>query len=58
MVQYNVCPFCCKVKAFLDFHKVFPQPVSQLQPLNYSRHLVLFREAAKDLESVSLYAFL
>jgi hypothetical protein len=20
--QYNVCPFCCKVKAFLDFHRV------------------------------------
>lgn len=20
--QYEVCPFCCKVKAFLDYHKV------------------------------------
>jgi hypothetical protein len=20
--QYDVCPFCCKVKAFLDYHKV------------------------------------
>lgn len=22
LYQYEVCPFCCKVKAFLDFHKV------------------------------------
>ena len=20
--QYEVCPFCCKVKTFLDYHKV------------------------------------
>ena len=20
--QYEVCPFCCKLKAFLDYHKV------------------------------------
>lgn len=20
--QYDVCPFCCKVKAFLDYYKV------------------------------------
>jgi glutaredoxin len=20
--QYEVCPFCCKVKAFLDYNKV------------------------------------
>lgn len=22
MYQYEVCPFCCKVKAFLDYNKV------------------------------------
>lgn len=22
LYQYEVCPFCCKVKAFLDFHNV------------------------------------
>lgn len=22
LYQYENCPFCCKVKAFLDFHKV------------------------------------
>ncbi len=22
MYQYEVCPFCCKLKAFLDYHKV------------------------------------
>ena len=22
LYQYDVCPFCCKVKAFLDYHKV------------------------------------
>ena len=22
LYQYEGCPFCCKVKAFLDFHKV------------------------------------
>ena len=22
LYQYEVCPFCCKVKAFLDYHKV------------------------------------
>ena len=21
LYQYEVCPFCCKVKAFLDYHK-------------------------------------
>jgi hypothetical protein len=26
VLQYNVCPFCCKVKAFLDFHKVRRNP--------------------------------
>ena len=27
LYQYEVCPFCCKVKAFLDYHKV-PHPCS------------------------------
>ena len=22
LYQYEVCPFCCKVKAFLDYHQV------------------------------------
>ncbi len=22
LYQYEVCPFCCKVKAFLDYNKV------------------------------------
>lgn len=25
LYQYEVCPFCCKVKAFLDYHKVCQQ---------------------------------
>ncbi len=27
LYQYEVCPFCCKVKAFLDYHKVRAQAV-------------------------------
>jgi microsomal prostaglandin-E synthase 2 len=23
LYQYEVCPFCCKVKAFLDYYKVW-----------------------------------
>lgn len=30
LYQYEVCPFCCKVKAFLDYHKVSTE-VSDIQ---------------------------
>ncbi|BDA42556.1 Prostaglandin E synthase 2 [Coccomyxa sp. Obi] len=32
LYQYEVCPFCCKVKAFLDFHKV-PYRTIEVSPL-------------------------
>lgn len=30
--QYDVCPFCCKVKAFLDYHKI-PYRCVEVNPL-------------------------
>lgn len=33
--QYEVCPFCCKVKAFLDYNKV-PYRVVEVNPLTKS----------------------
>lgn len=32
LYQYDVCPFCCKVKAILDFHKI-PYEVIEVNPL-------------------------
>lgn len=32
LYQYEVCPFCCKVKAFLDYHKL-PYRVVEVNPL-------------------------
>mmetsp|Transcript_8550 Transcript_8550/g.14693 ORF Transcript_8550/g.14693 Transcript_8550/m.14693 type:complete len:356 (+) Transcript_8550:34-1101(+) len=32
LYQYEVCPFCCKVKAFLDFHRI-PYKVVEVNPL-------------------------
>ncbi|WIA12733.1 hypothetical protein OEZ85_006371 [Tetradesmus obliquus] len=32
LYQYEVCPFCCKVKAFLDYHKV-PYSTVEVNPL-------------------------
>lgn len=37
LYQYEVCPFCCKVKAFLDYHKVSAE-ASDIQSL-YMLHL-------------------
>lgn len=34
LYQYEVCPFCCKVKAFLDYHKVRLQPLLPLPDMN------------------------
>lgn len=28
LFQYDVCPFCCKLKAVLDFYKVNGSPLS------------------------------
>lgn len=33
--QYEVCPFCCKVKAVLDYHKI-PYQVIEVNPLTKS----------------------
>ena len=35
LYQYEVCPFCCKVKAFLDFHNI-PYRVVEVDPLGKS----------------------
>lgn len=35
LYQYEVCPFCCKVKAFLDLHKL-PYRVVEVDPLGKS----------------------
>ncbi|CAL8467783.1 g7321 [Coccomyxa elongata] len=32
LYQYEVCPFCCKVKAFLDYHKI-PYRTVEVSPL-------------------------
>jgi len=32
LYQYDVCPFCCKVKAFLDYNKV-PYRIVEVNPL-------------------------
>jgi len=32
LYQYEVCPFCCKVKAFLDYYKI-PYRVVEVNPL-------------------------
>ncbi|KAL4857532.1 Prostaglandin E synthase 2 [Chlorella vulgaris] len=32
LYQYEVCPFCCKVKAFLDYHKI-PYRCVEVNPL-------------------------
>ncbi|KAL6770622.1 TEF18 [Auxenochlorella protothecoides x Auxenochlorella symbiontica] len=32
LYQYEVCPFCCKVKAFLDYHKI-PYTCVEVNPL-------------------------
>ena len=33
LYQYEVCPFCCKVKAFLDYHNI-PYRVVEVNPLS------------------------
>lgn len=33
LYQYEVCPFCCKVKAFLDYHKI-PYRCVEVNPLS------------------------
>ena len=35
LYQYEVCPFCCKVKAFLDYHRI-PYRVVEVDPLGKS----------------------
>jgi len=32
LYQYEVCPFCCKVRAFLDYHKI-PYEVVEVNPI-------------------------
>lgn len=32
LLQYETCPFCCKVKAFLDFHRV-PHALVEVDPI-------------------------
>lgn len=35
LYQYEVCPFCCKVKAFLDYHNL-PYRIVEVNPLTKS----------------------
>jgi microsomal prostaglandin-E synthase 2 len=32
LYQYQVCPFCCKVRAYLDFHKI-PYKIVEVDPV-------------------------
>jgi microsomal prostaglandin-E synthase 2 len=45
LYQYEVCPFCCKVKAFLDFHRV-PYTVVEVNPLTKAELKALAADAA------------
>jgi microsomal prostaglandin-E synthase 2 len=35
LYQYHVCPFCCKVRAFLDFNKI-PYKIVEVNPITKS----------------------
>ena len=37
LYQYEVCPFCCKLKAFLDYHKVSPSCLIAVTVFIYSK---------------------
>lgn len=37
--QYEVCPFCCKLKAFLDYHKVGLQALQSILMLILQKQL-------------------
>jgi microsomal prostaglandin-E synthase 2 len=50
LYQYEVCPFCCKVKAFLDFHRV-PYTVVEVNPLTKAELKALAADTASAADA-------
>ena len=60
LYQYEVCPFCCKVKAFLDYHKipyraveVDPLGKSELKWSDYKKVPVILLDGSRQLNNSS-----
>ena len=61
LYQYQVCPFCCKVRAFLDFYG-FPYQIVEVDPIRrkevkfseYRKVPILVQEGPGSVKSVSL----
>jgi microsomal prostaglandin-E synthase 2 len=55
LYQYEVCPFCCKVKSFLDYHRV-PYRVVEVNPLTKAELKGLAAEVEQRAAAAALAA--